>query len=132
MHHLLHCLSPKSRGWDQFGSNFATALICLSTGRIFNFSKLIFDAMVANSTSSKKFLMYPRFLQIILEIQTKNKHPYLPLAFTKKVFANMKKKFAGVHRPLLPAMLPAIVEQDPGHEAVVEEGPNVVAEEEQP
>ncbi|GJT99267.1 ribonuclease H-like domain-containing protein [Tanacetum coccineum] len=33
----------KSGGWDQFGSNIATALICLSTGRVYNFSKLIFD-----------------------------------------------------------------------------------------
>ncbi|GJR88397.1 ribonuclease H-like domain-containing protein [Tanacetum coccineum] len=29
----LHCISSKSGGWDQFGSNIATALICLSTGR---------------------------------------------------------------------------------------------------
>ncbi|GJZ32961.1 putative ribonuclease H-like domain-containing protein, partial [Tanacetum coccineum] len=41
-------IGPKSGGWDQFGSNLATALICLSTGRIYNFSKLIFDGMVAN------------------------------------------------------------------------------------
>ncbi|GKD04424.1 hypothetical protein Tco_1179398 [Tanacetum coccineum] len=43
VHHLLHCISSKSGGWDQFGSNIATALICLSTGRVYNFSKLIFD-----------------------------------------------------------------------------------------
>ncbi|GJV71135.1 putative ribonuclease H-like domain-containing protein [Tanacetum coccineum] len=44
VHHLLHCISSKSGGWDQFGSNIATALICLSTNRVYNFSKLIFDA----------------------------------------------------------------------------------------
>ncbi|GJW52694.1 hypothetical protein Tco_0096779 [Tanacetum coccineum] len=43
VHHLLHCISSKSGGWDQFGSNIATALICLSTDRVYNFSKLIFD-----------------------------------------------------------------------------------------
>ncbi|GJZ20718.1 putative ribonuclease H-like domain-containing protein, partial [Tanacetum coccineum] len=43
VHHLLHCISSKSGGWDQFGSNIATALICLSSGRAYNFSKLIFD-----------------------------------------------------------------------------------------
>ncbi|GJT03455.1 hypothetical protein Tco_0824624 [Tanacetum coccineum] len=43
VHHILHCISSKSGGWDQFGSNIATALICLSTGRVYNFSKLIFD-----------------------------------------------------------------------------------------
>ncbi|GKC27085.1 hypothetical protein Tco_1034379 [Tanacetum coccineum] len=35
VHHLLHCISSKSGGWDQFGSNIATASIYLSTGRIF-------------------------------------------------------------------------------------------------
>ncbi|GJZ98912.1 putative ribonuclease H-like domain-containing protein [Tanacetum coccineum] len=57
VHHLLHCISSKSGGWDQFGSNIATALICLSTGRVYNFSKLIFDGMVANLKSKTKFLM---------------------------------------------------------------------------
>ncbi|GJW94465.1 hypothetical protein Tco_0174137 [Tanacetum coccineum] len=47
----------KSGGLDQFGSNIATALICLSTGRVYNFSKLIFDGMVANLKSKTKFLM---------------------------------------------------------------------------
>ncbi|GKF36263.1 hypothetical protein Tco_0113021 [Tanacetum coccineum] len=69
VHHILHCISPKSGGWDQFGSNIATALICLSTGRVYNFSKLTFDGMVANLKSKTKFLMYPRFIQMILEIQ---------------------------------------------------------------
>ncbi|GJT71407.1 hypothetical protein Tco_1030693 [Tanacetum coccineum] len=67
----------KSGGWDQFCSNIATVLICLSTGRVYNFSKLIFDGMVANLKSKTKFLMYPRFLQMILDIQTENKYPYL-------------------------------------------------------
>ncbi|GJU98967.1 putative ribonuclease H-like domain-containing protein [Tanacetum coccineum] len=57
VHHLLHCISSKSGGWDQFGSNIATALICLSTDRVYNFSKLIFDGMVANLKSKTKFLI---------------------------------------------------------------------------
>ncbi|GJS04798.1 ribonuclease H-like domain-containing protein [Tanacetum coccineum] len=77
VHHILHCLSSKSRGWDQFGSNIAVALICLSTGQVFNFSKLIFDGMLSNMKSKTKFLMYPRFLQMILEVETENKHLYL-------------------------------------------------------
>ncbi|GJZ25719.1 putative ribonuclease H-like domain-containing protein [Tanacetum coccineum] len=105
VHHILHCISSKSGGWDQFGSNIATALICLSTGRVYNFSKLIFDAMVANLTSKTKFLMYSRFLQMILDIQTENKHPYLAVTLTKKIFRNMKRGFRGAPRPLLPAML---------------------------
>ncbi|GJW31414.1 hypothetical protein Tco_0051446 [Tanacetum coccineum] len=105
VHHLLHCISSKSGGWDQFGSNIATALVCLSTGRVYNFSKLIFDGMVANLKSKTKFLMYPRFLQMILNIQTENKHLYLAVSLTKKIFGNMKRGFRGAPRPLLPSML---------------------------
>ncbi|GJS77792.1 retrovirus-related pol polyprotein from transposon TNT 1-94, partial [Tanacetum coccineum] len=43
VHHLLRCISLKSGGWDKFGRNIATALVCLSTDRVYNFSKLIFD-----------------------------------------------------------------------------------------
>ncbi|GJS68760.1 hypothetical protein Tco_0683325 [Tanacetum coccineum] len=105
IHHILHCISSKSGGWDQFGSNIATALICLSTGRAFNFSKLIFDGMISNLKSKSKFLMYPRFLQMILNVQTENKNLFVSVLLTKKIFGNMKRGFQGIHRPLLPAML---------------------------
>ncbi|GJU43267.1 putative ribonuclease H-like domain-containing protein [Tanacetum coccineum] len=63
VHHLLHCISSKSGGWDQFGSNIATALICLSTDRVYNFSKLIFDGQehhaVAQSQPSSSTLPVP-------------------------------------------------------------------------
>ncbi|GJX46822.1 putative ribonuclease H-like domain-containing protein [Tanacetum coccineum] len=115
VHHLLHCISSKSGGWDQFGSNIATALICLSTGRVYNFSKLIFDGMVANLKSKTKFLMYHSFLQMILNIQTKNKHLYL-VSLTKKIFGNMKRGFRGAPRPLLPAMLLVATNPNAGQE----------------
>nr|GEW14045.1 hypothetical protein [Tanacetum cinerariifolium] len=38
----------------------ASAVICLSTGRKFNFSKYIFDSLVRNVDSNSKFYMYPR------------------------------------------------------------------------
>ncbi|GJX90674.1 putative ribonuclease H-like domain-containing protein, partial [Tanacetum coccineum] len=101
----LQNIGSKSGGWDQFGSNIATALICLSTGRDFNFSKLIFDGMISNLKSKSKFLMYPHFLQMILNIQTENKNLFVPVLLTKKIFGNMKRSFQGIHRPLLPAML---------------------------
>ncbi|GJU71033.1 hypothetical protein Tco_1262438 [Tanacetum coccineum] len=62
IHTILHCLSPKKTAWDQFSSNIATAIICLATNRTYNFSKMIFDAMVKNVDSPQKFLMYPREL----------------------------------------------------------------------
>ncbi|GJV13362.1 hypothetical protein Tco_1354903 [Tanacetum coccineum] len=51
IHTTLHCLSSKKTAWEQFSSNIATAIICLATNRTFNFSKLIFDAMVKNLDS---------------------------------------------------------------------------------
>ncbi|GJS90394.1 putative ribonuclease H-like domain-containing protein [Tanacetum coccineum] len=115
IHHILHCLSPKSGGWDQFGSTIATALICLSSNRVYNFSKMIFDGMVHNLESNSKFLMYLRFLQIILDITTENKGRYLAPTLTKKLFANMKRGYAGDIVPLLPAMLAgAVVDQGEG------------------
>ncbi|GJU95559.1 hypothetical protein Tco_1320315 [Tanacetum coccineum] len=105
VHHILHCISSKSGGWDQFGSKLATALICLSTGRTYNFSKMIFEAMVANVTSHKKFLMYPRFLSMVLEAKPVNTNLYLAYRLTKKIFGNMNRGFAGVYRPLLANMI---------------------------
>ncbi|GJY59644.1 hypothetical protein Tco_0459536 [Tanacetum coccineum] len=56
---ILHCMSSKKTAWDQFSSDLATAIICLATNRIFNFSRYIFDAMVNNLDNNHKFLMYP-------------------------------------------------------------------------
>nr|GEX80776.1 hypothetical protein [Tanacetum cinerariifolium] len=54
------CLSPKSTGFNEFGSNIATALVCLATNRVYNFSKMIFDGMMRNVNNKvSKFLMYP-------------------------------------------------------------------------
>ncbi|GJV25816.1 putative ribonuclease H-like domain-containing protein [Tanacetum coccineum] len=106
----LATLGSNSGGWDQFGSPIATALICLSSNRVYNFSKLIFDGMVHNIESNTKFLMYPRFLQMILGITTKNNGKYLAPTLTKKLFANMKRGYAGDYIPLLPAMLAGAAE----------------------
>ncbi|GJT75400.1 hypothetical protein Tco_1042125 [Tanacetum coccineum] len=57
IHTILHCLSPKKTSWEQFSSNIATAIICLSTNRTFNFSKFIFNAMVKNLDNPHKFLI---------------------------------------------------------------------------
>nr|GFB60340.1 hypothetical protein [Tanacetum cinerariifolium] len=42
IHTLLHSLSAKRTSWNEFSSAMASALICLSTGQRFNFSKYIF------------------------------------------------------------------------------------------
>ncbi|GJV04562.1 hypothetical protein Tco_1338131 [Tanacetum coccineum] len=106
IHTILYCLSPKKTAWDQFSSNLATAIICLATKRIFNFSKFLFEAMVKNIDSQHKFLMYPRFIQIFV-----NKHQRLLLphktiyptpTLKHKLFNNMKRVSKGYSRVVTP------------------------------
>ncbi|GJS24473.1 hypothetical protein Tco_0453105 [Tanacetum coccineum] len=128
IHTLLHCLSTKSGSWDQFGSPLATALICLCEGRKFNWFSYIFNRMVNNIQNSNKFLMYPRFLQMILNIETRNTKPYKALRLTNKMFANMRLNFYRDLKPLLASMLapaqPAIAGDSSG-EAEPSVPPNV-------
>ncbi|GJT45780.1 hypothetical protein Tco_0954495, partial [Tanacetum coccineum] len=116
VHTIQHCLSTKTGSWDQFGSLLAIALICLSDGRRFNWPSYIFKGMVHNISNAKRSLMYPRFLQIILGIDTRNTKQYHVLKLSSKLFANMRLNFVGDHMPLLDAMLP------PAQAAIADEG----------
>ncbi|GJU02073.1 hypothetical protein Tco_1112411 [Tanacetum coccineum] len=71
---------PTEGTWDQFGSQVAITLICLTERR--------------------------RFLQMILEIEPKNTKQYHAFKLTSKMFANMRLNFQGDHMPLLGTMLP--------------------------
>ncbi|GJU01908.1 hypothetical protein Tco_1112246 [Tanacetum coccineum] len=96
VHTILHCLSPKAGSWNQFPSSIATALICLSTGRVYNFSRFILEGMIANVKATRhKFLMYPRFLQMLVAIETADRTPRPTFGFTRKLFSNMKLKWEG-------------------------------------
>ncbi|GJW46067.1 putative ribonuclease H-like domain-containing protein [Tanacetum coccineum] len=99
IHTILHCLSPKKTAWEQFSSNIATAVICLATNRTFNFSRLIFEHMVSNISSPHKFLMYPRFIQICLDMQRKqlqqHSRTYHVPSLSIKVFNNIKRPTKG-------------------------------------
>nr|GFA44972.1 hypothetical protein [Tanacetum cinerariifolium] len=57
IHTILHSLSVKRTSWNEFSSTMASALICLSSGQRFNFSKYIFESLVRNVDSSSKFYM---------------------------------------------------------------------------
>ncbi|GJY43463.1 hypothetical protein Tco_0431676, partial [Tanacetum coccineum] len=97
VHTIFHYLSTKSGSWDQFGSSLVVALICLSDGRKFNWSSYIFKGMVSNIGNAKKFLMYLRFLQTILGIETSVARQYRVFKLSSKLFANMKLNFEGQH-----------------------------------
>nr|GEY69317.1 hypothetical protein [Tanacetum cinerariifolium] len=112
IHTILQSMSAKRTSWNEFSLAMASAVICLSKGIKFNFSKYIFKSLVRNVESSSKFYMYPRFIQLIIQNQlgdlsthaTNNTSP----ALTQKVFANIKrvgKGFSGVETPLFEGML---------------------------
>nr|GEU51634.1 hypothetical protein [Tanacetum cinerariifolium] len=105
-------LARMGTAWNEFSSSMASAVICLATGRKFNFSKYIFDSLVRNVDSSSKFYMYPRFLQLMIRTQvgdlSSHTTKYSSPALTQKVFANMirvGKGFSRVDTPLFKGML---------------------------
>ncbi|GJW30840.1 putative ribonuclease H-like domain-containing protein [Tanacetum coccineum] len=106
-----HTDSDKT-AWEQFSRQLHTVVICLSTNRTFNFSRLIFEHMVSNISSPHKFLMYPRFIQICLDMQRKqlqqHSRTYHVPSLSIKVLNNMKrptKGYSGQEVALFPTML---------------------------
>nr|GEW70563.1 integrase, catalytic region, zinc finger, CCHC-type, peptidase aspartic, catalytic [Tanacetum cinerariifolium] len=87
-------------------------IICLATNKRFDFSKLIFDGIVKNLENKYKFLMYLRFLQMILNKDTRlntfYKRLYIAPVLTQKVFSNMKKESRGFSRVEI-ALFPTIL-----------------------
>ncbi|GKE06233.1 hypothetical protein Tco_1398251 [Tanacetum coccineum] len=106
IHIILQCLSAKTTAWNEFSSTMASAIICLATNQIFNFSKYIFDNMVKNLKGGVKFLMYPRFVQVFLDKQvedmSKHKEIYVTPSHTKKIFDNMKREGNGFSSRITP------------------------------
>nr|GEY54794.1 hypothetical protein [Tanacetum cinerariifolium] len=97
---------------NEFSTSMAFAVICLSKGQRFNFSKYIFDSLVRNVDNSSKFYMYPRFIQLIIQAQvgdlSSHTTRFISPALTQKVFANMRrvgKGFSRVETHLFEGML---------------------------
>nr|GEW38655.1 hypothetical protein [Tanacetum cinerariifolium] len=106
------CMSAKRTTWNEFSFSMASAVICLATGRKFNFSKYIFDSLVRNVDSSTKLYMYLRFLQLMIRAQvgdlSSHTIKYSSHALTQKVFSNKRrvgKGFSGVETPIFEGML---------------------------
>nr|GEY00349.1 putative ribonuclease H-like domain-containing protein [Tanacetum cinerariifolium] len=118
IHTIMQCLSPKSTGFNDFSSNIATALVCLATNKVYNFSKMIFDGMVRNvSNKVSKFLMYPRFIEKCLKMSqfgsTTHSHTHTVPFHTRKIFTTLRvniPSFLGRTVPLFPTMLVTIGE----------------------
>ncbi|GKA49865.1 hypothetical protein Tco_0742938 [Tanacetum coccineum] len=87
----LALMGSKKTAWEQFSSNIAAAIICLATNGSFNFSKMIFKGMVKNLDNRSKFLMHPRFIQILLNKHQRlllpHKRTYVAPTLTQKLFS---------------------------------------------
>ncbi|GJU22071.1 hypothetical protein Tco_1155413 [Tanacetum coccineum] len=115
VHVLLHCLSPKSTSWEQFGTNIASALVGLATNQKFNFSLMIMNGMLGHISNGTPFLMYPRFVQLFLNKQLEGvarPQDFIPsVTLPSKIFTFMRKhspKFSCRITPLTPPMLEVV------------------------
>ena len=112
LHTLLHCLSPKTSGWNEFGTVMASAMICLCKGNPFNFSNMILEGMVKSIKDKGTFLLYPRFVHLLvvnqIEPKKSHKHTFEATKMVPKMFTFLKKinkGFSGKVTPLLPYMV---------------------------
>nr|GEZ76878.1 hypothetical protein [Tanacetum cinerariifolium] len=135
IHTILQSMSSKRTSWNEFSSAMASAVICLATGRTFNFSKYIFESLVRNVDSSSKFYMYPRFIILIIQNQlgdlSNHSTKYTSPALTQKVFANMRmvgKGCSGVETPLFEGMIVAREPKNQGHAEEQGDGNNAAKE----
>lgn len=77
-HVFVSCISGKKSGSDEVTMLATSAIVALAAGWEYNYSGHVFQEMISNVKGNKagasKFLMYPRFLQMILE----TKYSFLP------------------------------------------------------
>ncbi|KAF5758638.1 hypothetical protein HanXRQr2_Chr16g0731501 [Helianthus annuus] len=66
-HMFILCMTENRGGTDQLNITQTAAFVALITNEPFNYSKYIFEGMKRNVTGVQKdkFIMYPRFLQMI-------------------------------------------------------------------
>nr|GEW05670.1 hypothetical protein [Tanacetum cinerariifolium] len=106
IHTILQCMSAKRTSWNEFSLSMASAVICLSSGRKFNFSKKQVGDLSTHTTK------------------------YTSPALTQKVFANMRrvgKGFSGVETPLFEGMVVAQEVVEGVADEMHDEGVHVVA-----
>ncbi|KAI3828030.1 hypothetical protein L1987_02120 [Smallanthus sonchifolius] len=68
-HIMIVCISSRKAGKDAMGHDLAAAMVDLSLNRGYNFSRYIFKALndQINTAERFRFLLYPRFVQLLID-----------------------------------------------------------------
>ena len=66
VHIVMGCLSPRRGGQSKVSREYANMMVAILYRLPYNFSRMIFRGMRGNIDAKDKFLMYPRFLQMII------------------------------------------------------------------
>ncbi|KAI3794928.1 hypothetical protein L1987_37569 [Smallanthus sonchifolius] len=68
-HIMIVCISSRKAGKDAMGHDLAAAMVGLSLNRGYNFSRYIFKAIndQINTAERFRFLLYPRFVQLLID-----------------------------------------------------------------
>ncbi|KAI3712775.1 hypothetical protein L1987_71340 [Smallanthus sonchifolius] len=68
-HIMIVCISSRKAGKDAMGHDLAAAMVGLSLNRGYNFSRYIFKALndQINTAERFRFLLYPRFVQLLID-----------------------------------------------------------------
>ncbi|KAI3744851.1 hypothetical protein L1987_57947 [Smallanthus sonchifolius] len=68
-HIMIVCISSRKVGKDAMGLDLAAAMVGLSLNRGYNFSRYIFKALndQINTAERFRFLLYPRFVQLLID-----------------------------------------------------------------
>ncbi|KAF5779148.1 hypothetical protein HanRHA438_Chr12g0567281 [Helianthus annuus] len=71
VHCVVHALSHRKEAYDETSDYIMNIIACLVLNRPYNILQVIFNHMVDN-VKGKKYIMYPRFIQMLLDDQVPN------------------------------------------------------------
>ncbi|KAJ0715219.1 hypothetical protein HanPI659440_Chr13g0498621 [Helianthus annuus] len=71
VHCVLQALSHRKGAYDETSDYIMNIITCLVLNRPYNISQVLFDHMIDN-IKGKKYIMYPRFIQMLLDDQVKD------------------------------------------------------------
>ena len=95
-HVIIVCLSARKAGLDDIGQTMQSAMVALVLNKPYNFSRYVFSSMANNVSSPQhKFLMFPRFLQLMMNAQVPDLpmlgQPMVQMQMLKRIFADCRQ-----------------------------------------